>query len=293
MKDVPNYFFKYTSAKTAKTILSSRKMRWNSPLNFNDPFDCYFSYNFGQDLDDDLCLQQAWTEALYENRDTKGHFDKLEQILNSLRTGYMSKEQLMETAKLMVPDLKVGLKGFVQEERDRWLKDLSTYRIFCVCENIENLLLWAHYADCHKGIAFQLQTDTDTDPALKTAQPVIYSQSPPRGEAVKDFVAGYLLGKKTDVNSYFKTMMLTKSDHWSYEKEWRVLTFAMNDPEASYEDLLFNPKEISKVYLGARISSEDRSYFLQKASNEPFKHLEVYQAHQLGNTFGLRFERIK
>jgi len=36
-------FFKYCTAKTAKTILSSKKFRWSSPLRFNDPFDHLYS----------------------------------------------------------------------------------------------------------------------------------------------------------------------------------------------------------------------------------------------------------
>ena len=33
------YFYKYVSAKTAKIIISTRKLRWSSPVLFNDPFD--------------------------------------------------------------------------------------------------------------------------------------------------------------------------------------------------------------------------------------------------------------
>ncbi len=33
------YFYKYVSANTAKIILSTRTLRWSSPVLFNDPFD--------------------------------------------------------------------------------------------------------------------------------------------------------------------------------------------------------------------------------------------------------------
>src|SRR6266849_6774114 len=33
------HFYKYVSAKTAKAILTTRKLRWSSPVLFNDPFD--------------------------------------------------------------------------------------------------------------------------------------------------------------------------------------------------------------------------------------------------------------
>jgi len=33
------FFYKYVSAAVAKTILATRRLRWSSPLLFNDPFD--------------------------------------------------------------------------------------------------------------------------------------------------------------------------------------------------------------------------------------------------------------
>src|SRR5215468_2669909 len=32
-------FYKYMTARTARIVLSTRKLRWSSPLMFNDPFD--------------------------------------------------------------------------------------------------------------------------------------------------------------------------------------------------------------------------------------------------------------
>ena len=35
----PEVFYKYTSSTTAKIILATQRLRWSSPLLFNDPFD--------------------------------------------------------------------------------------------------------------------------------------------------------------------------------------------------------------------------------------------------------------
>jgi len=39
----PTHFFKYNTASVAKIVLATGRVRWSSPLLFNDPFDCYFS----------------------------------------------------------------------------------------------------------------------------------------------------------------------------------------------------------------------------------------------------------
>ena len=36
------HFFKYVNVDAAKIILESGKLRWSSPLMFNDPFDVQF-----------------------------------------------------------------------------------------------------------------------------------------------------------------------------------------------------------------------------------------------------------
>jgi hypothetical protein len=36
---VPQFFYKYMTARVAKIVLASRRLRWSSSLLFNDPFD--------------------------------------------------------------------------------------------------------------------------------------------------------------------------------------------------------------------------------------------------------------
>ena len=35
------FFYKYMSAETARIILANRRLRWSSPILFNDPFDIH------------------------------------------------------------------------------------------------------------------------------------------------------------------------------------------------------------------------------------------------------------
>jgi hypothetical protein len=40
------HFFRYTTAETARLNVDSRKLRWSSPLLFNDPFDYQTGFAF-------------------------------------------------------------------------------------------------------------------------------------------------------------------------------------------------------------------------------------------------------
>src|SRR5467141_2099222 len=42
----PTHFYKFCTAKVVKLNLSTQRLRFSSPLRFNDPFDCYFPPGF-------------------------------------------------------------------------------------------------------------------------------------------------------------------------------------------------------------------------------------------------------
>ena len=53
------YFYKYMSAATAKIVMTTRKLRWSSPIIFNDPFDVTQELRLNFDADE---LNAAVTE---------------------------------------------------------------------------------------------------------------------------------------------------------------------------------------------------------------------------------------
>jgi hypothetical protein len=59
-------FYKYIKASVAKTVLATRRLRWSSPLLFNDPFDVTQELRLNFDEHD---LNAAMTErAAWRNR---------------------------------------------------------------------------------------------------------------------------------------------------------------------------------------------------------------------------------
>jgi hypothetical protein len=86
---------------------------------------------------------------------------------------------------------------------------LGRVGVFCVTESFSNLLMWAHYANGHRGIAIGFGSEQGL---FATAQRVTYSDSPPVINRLRDDWA--LMVDKS---------MLWKSRAWEYEKEWRVV----------------------------------------------------------------------
>ena len=90
----------------------------------------------------------------------------------------------------------------------------------------------------------------------------------------------------------WKRLVTTKARVWEYEKEWRCVTLRRSYENQGFEDATFDPREISKIFFGCRITDADKSAILTFLSG-PFAHVEAYQARQHSMKYQLEFVRIK
>ena len=74
-----------------------------------------------------------------------------------------------------------------------------------------NILMWAHYADNHRGFVFEFDTN---DEFFSGIDAVIYSEERLYFDGIKD--------SKKHKSSLLYRNIFHKSNHWSYENEWRL-----------------------------------------------------------------------
>ncbi len=122
---------------------------------------------------------------------------------------------------------------------------VSRYGFYCLSELPDHPLMWAHYADMHRGFSVEFNTEADRRGYFARAQPVIYSLSRP----VVDIL--WTSAEDTSEEIVDKTF-LTKSSDWSYEKEYRILNLSHQGIER------FPPQCLSGVVFGCRMQPEDR-----------------------------------
>jgi hypothetical protein len=297
----PTAFYKYATASVARINLATQTIRWNSPLNYNDPFDCYFSLGLNFDisqyqeqiLDRFVDIIVGDEEPLFDPRNPySGIYTSCRRMFRAARTDvnrdYLKRE--------IAPALSEGTRNFtrcIAEQQIGWRAELALFRILCVCEEHDNLLLWSHYADCHKGVAFQFECIKELDVPLLLAEPVIYSEDAPAMASLDDWIDS-MLGLKafSPPSDLWHRLTHTKSPVWKAEKEWRVVSQARDYDRGLFEDTPFYPREISKMFLGCRISDEDRDDLIALVSG-PFSHVEIFQAYQKPRNYGLDFKKIK
>lgn len=164
--------------------------------------------------------------------------------------GYLLGKTLSQDEKV-IEDIDSKISFIIDQTYDiyeNYLKELndkyqSTVYAACFSETNDNILMWSHYAQFHKGICIEYDfSNIDyRSRSLLTLSPIKYSN------------------ELFDMNKYPKRSpvdkiqlaTLSKYDSWKYEKEWRLISFLK-------EEQIFILDKPTAVILGTKISAKDR-----------------------------------
>jgi len=120
-------------------------------------------------------------------------------------------------------------------------------RICSLSRSPNNDLLWAHYADGHKGLVIGLEVNRN----IYNVRPIIYDGLPE-------------ISNRNFNNDSATEILSHKLNLWEYEEEERV--FVSN---SNYIDV-----SINKIILGSRMSTRDIS-FVTKLTNRLDPNIEI------------------
>ena len=182
----PSSLYKYYSdTELCLNSIQNNQIWYSAPCNFNDVFDCDIS------IDD----KKVFNEALKLFPDKRG-----------IRPGSNAWKNFRLT---MNQQLRV-LRATFEELR-------KTTGVSCFSELNDSLLMWAHYANNHRGICVEYDLIEVNRVTQFTAIPVIYSDERP--------CFRFFDPKSIEKDTYrlFIHSLTSKSPEWSYEKEWRIV----------------------------------------------------------------------
>jgi len=245
--DIPNYYlYKYRSLRTKKDrqytgrIFTHNEIYFAKFTEFNDPFDCNLHISV--------------------ERNIVAHKAKLRELNPNLSDAELD----VKTRKDFQP----------QKIRNREKSLCSAIRrinkivgIFSLSEKSDDLLMWSHYADYHRGICLEFKV-TNSKLFGCDLSKVHYQKQYPN-LSVYDHI---------DLE-WTKRYLTTKSDAWCYEKEWRIL----------YRETgcqVFPAEELSGVILGARISEKNKKLVLEWLTKGKCE-VQLYQSRECDDRFGV------
>ena len=123
---------------------------------------------------------------------------------------------------------------------------------------IENTLMWAHYANCHKGICVEYElgkkdfssNQTGTASLLRLMR--IKYINPNLESETLDFT-----DPETKLN--IRTALATKSMDWDYENEVRMIAYTPTEESKFVQCTLETPNPIKAIYFGVKCPPQRKS----------------------------------
>lgn len=149
--------------------------------------------------------------------------------------------------------------------------------ILCLTESPDNLLMWAHYADAHRGFVVEFDSDAS-----------FFDQRRGPGDEFRHLrKVTYSDLRPSLVFSEIKSFspFITKGSEWSYEAEWRMMLPLSDATQVIGEGVLgihlfaYPRTAIRSVILGCRMTESVRHDLLQTInSTDELRGVQCFQA---------------
>ncbi|MEZ2332749.1 DUF2971 domain-containing protein [Mesorhizobium sp. RCC_202] len=255
------HFFKYMSESTAKKVLENRTLRWSTAATLNDPFEMQLQVSAdGIDFSKvkQGSLEKIWN--LYSGSDPISARNQLGIALETLRirTPGLPKEYIFDVFGQGFDEGISVLHAKLPKNRKEILAELSPIKILSLTSSPDIGLMWSHYANSHKGIVIRFRSIPEIDGMFGMAKPIFYSDIRP-SLLTEDYLINSFSGQdSTNTREITNSIIYTKMNYWSYEKEWRISLGNGRNKDAPFEDLPFGINEIDGIIFGPRTSGTDR-----------------------------------
>ena len=166
----------------------------------------------------------------------------------------------------------------------------QTSCMLSVSKTAQNIVMWAHYAEKHKGAVIGIDFDNAYSDTLKvTMQRVNYHKDRPKINVLEAFE------KQTIPNETIEKYVMTKSDSWDYEEEYRrmfdhktliemkqqeLMNFKKIKPNDLKENWLLklNPASIKEVIFGLHADDLKAKIRKLKEEQQDLQHIQLRQA---------------
>jgi len=289
--------YKYMTSEGCTRFLRSWNLRITPPADFNDPFELrppverVFTEDYVDEQFREAAPQMAITDLTEQLTPTLGAVLTKQEITDMVTCMVTPPDATTQARVLQNLERKIprfSRANFVQIQKQlqaQWpslmqqARDLASTQlpkinslvkqgiteklpamlgVLCLSRNSNQPLMWAHYADSHRGLmvefddahpTFNRKRSTDDD--FGYLRPISYSKLRPE-----------LTMQTFDGDNAFEVFALTKADQWKYEEESRLiwpLKFAdeiVETPSGPISLLSCPPSAVVSVTLGCKASEE-------------------------------------
>jgi hypothetical protein len=193
---IPEKFYKYRpfsddAIRWIERIVLHNEIYFAPALTFNDPFDVRAVFDFEAAPDhqraDFLRMSRKYEPYITEAQHQAAADRVVREALSPENIAFSTATFQFMHNRLMTAEMGV----------------------YCVSTKCDDVLMWAHYADSHKGVCLEFDGLSDL---MAPAQQVVYLPDRPSINPYRDSPAVMM-----------ERSFLTKAEQWAYESEWRLL----------------------------------------------------------------------
>lgn len=265
-------------------VLKNQQIRFTQPSALNDPFELkpLFEILFSSEQLDEILnpsfslFEEALRKEYTKLTDQQRSQVPIEYVLSMVKSNPIILE---ESLRLIRPKIDQAIPMLSQAAKEMMYEVFnSNIGILSLTENLNNELMWAHYANSHRGYVIEFDSSHEFFNRRRTTKDEFFHLRKvaylDRNE--KDITLG-------DLNSDF---FVTKSKAWEYEQEWRILApleqaakKILIDSDSIY---LFNYpiSAITSVVIGAKSPSNFAEEIVKLLSGT---HIAVKKVQFSGN----------
>lgn len=220
--------FRYTKIDVDGYLIENLKnnqIYFPSPSIYNDPYEFIFKFDVADEIYEDFI------KLIYGNRSN--------QIFQNCK----SKKEVLE------------------DTEDYYFSDNSnSFGVACFTESENDDIMWAHYADSHKGVCIEYD---NTKYPFNCCEKVKYVQD----------VFTVVITNLNDLNDINKMtdMILRKNIIWEYEKEWRLI-------QNAGDKLTYNNDAIKSITFGFNCSPISKKIIYDATSHLDIRYDEVIRS---------------
>lgn len=209
--------YKYVSSNVWDKILKGKQVRFTPPSIFNDPFEMQpFYESFAEDAEVQKHLNDADLKTIMQEQFLEQYPNLPTEIQNIVPVEFLKSFAALISpfAVENAPAVLDGLTAAISKGLYTGFDD--NLGVLALSEKCDDLLMWAHYAQNHKGLVIGFDSEhryfhqqLGPSDEFRYVRKVRYSKGRPniRLTTIEDLTG----------------IFLTKSEDWKYEDEWRVM----------------------------------------------------------------------
>jgi hypothetical protein len=261
----PEFIYKYKRYDNAIEIVRDDIIYVPQPSQLNDPFESDIKIDLSELKKTDV--REEYVNHIINKFEFQIKYNNLNK--NELREHLFNKT---------IPDL---VDSYIRHREDLYYKDYSNFGILSLTDKYDDIVMWSHYADMHKGMCIKFNTEKLIHSGLfETGCIVFYQDKFPTLDLLN------LVSDDVDINIKLLILLFfNKHISWKYENEYRLIKIfgyhIDNEEFKKQRKVKFRSDTIEEVILGSNFPKEklnevksickEKGILLSQMINVPFQ----------------------